>query len=50
MTTQEIFDNNVKDYEAWYEKYQAVHESEVLALQEHIKKLPENLRGIEIGL
>lgn len=46
----EIFNKNVEDYEAWYEKYPEVFESEIAALKEQFKKLPENIRGIEVGL
>ncbi|NAS12268.1 class I SAM-dependent methyltransferase [Poritiphilus flavus] len=50
MNTLELFDSHVEDYEAWYDNYPAVYESEINALREHFQKLPENIRGIEVGL
>lgn len=50
MKQAEIFDKNVQEYEAWYEKHPFVFESELLAIREQLKKLPENIRGIEVGL
>lgn len=45
-----IFDKNVQEYEAWYEKFPFVYESELIAIREQLKKLPENIRGVEVGL
>jgi len=45
-----IFDQNVEQYEKWYEEYSEVYESEILAILEQLQTLPENIRGIEIGL
>jgi SAM-dependent methyltransferase len=50
MEQTKIFNENVEEYEAWYEEYPEVYKSEVLAIQEQILKLPENIRGIEVGL
>ena len=50
MTQIAIFNENVKAYEAWYEKYRKVYLSEITAIKEQLLKLPENLRGIEVGL
>ncbi len=50
MIVTEVFNDYVEDYEAWYDKYQEVYQSEVVALEEQLQKLPENIRGIEIGL
>lgn len=45
-----IFNENVEAYEAWYEKYPEVYLSEVAALKEQFLKLPENIKGIEVGI
>lgn len=45
-----IFEKYVEDYEAWYDKYPEVYESELAAIREQFLKLPENLRGIEVGI
>jgi SAM-dependent methyltransferase len=50
MLHTEIFNKYVEDYEAWYDKYPEVYESELAALREQFMKLPENIRGIEVGL
>ena len=50
MAITTVFENNVADYEQWYEDHKAVFESEVRALEAQFTKLPENLRGIEVGL
>ncbi|MCO5723255.1 class I SAM-dependent methyltransferase [Robiginitalea marina] len=46
----EAFDRNVADYEAWYEDNPGIYASELGAIREHFNRLPESLRGIEIGL
>lgn len=45
-----IFDKNVEVYEKWYEEYSEVYQSEIAAIRQQLQKLPENLRGIEVGL
>lgn len=50
MRKNEIFNQNVNEYEAWYDDYPEVYESELLVLREQFLKLPENIRGIEVGL
>lgn len=50
MRQVEIFSKNVADYEAWYDKYPEVYQSEVKALQEQFLDLPPKARGIEIGV
>ena len=45
-----IFNENVAAYETWYEKYPEVYRSEVAALKEQFLKLPENIKGIEVGI
>jgi SAM-dependent methyltransferase len=46
----EAFDRNVAEYEAWYEEHPEVFASELAALKAHFQRLPEKLRGIEVGL
>ena len=50
MVPSKAFTKYVAAYEKWYETYQEVYESEILALKEQFRKLPENIRGIEVGL
>ncbi|WP_281542261.1 class I SAM-dependent methyltransferase [Maribacter aestuarii] len=50
MLQTEIFDKNVEAYEHWYEEYPEVYQSEIDAIREQLQKLPENIRGIEVGL
>ncbi|MDD3721072.1 MAG: methyltransferase domain-containing protein [Lutibacter sp.] len=50
MNTANIFNENVEAYEAWYEKYSEVYLSEVAAIKEQFLKLPENIKGIEVGV
>ena len=50
MIQVDIFNEHVEDYEAWYEKYPNVYLSEVSAIKEQLLKLPENIKGIEVGL
>ena len=50
MIQSNIFNEQVEAYEAWYEKYPAVYESEVVLLKEQLLELPENIKGIEVGL
>ena len=45
-----IFDRNVEQYEKWYEDYADVYQSEILAIREQFQNLPQNIRGIEVGL
>ncbi len=46
----ELFDEHVAEYEQWYDDHAEVYQSEVLALQEQFLELPQNIRGIEVGL
>ncbi|MDP2688363.1 MAG: class I SAM-dependent methyltransferase [Aequorivita sp.] len=41
------FNQNTTEYEQWFEKYSAVYQSEILAIQQ---ALPHNKTGIEIGV
>ena len=50
MASIEIFDEHVAQYEQWYEDHPEVYQSEILALQEQFLELPQNIRGIEVGL
>lgn len=50
MVKIEQFNQYVEDYEKWYNTYPEVYQSELLAIREQLNKLPENLRGIEVGL
>lgn len=50
MESKTIFDQNVEEYEKWYEDHEAIYQSELEAIREHFSELPENLRGIEVGL
>ncbi|MFA5297669.1 MAG: class I SAM-dependent methyltransferase [Lutibacter sp.] len=50
MNTIKIFNENVEAYEAWYEKFHEVYLSEAAAIKEQLLKLPENIRGVEVGL
>ena len=50
MLQTEVFNENVKAYEAWYKKYPEVYQSELAAIKKQFLKLPENIKGIEVGL
>lgn len=50
MAFTTAFDENVAQYEQWYEDHPEVYQSEILALQEQFLELPQNIRGIEVGL
>ena len=50
MKSTTVFDQNVMEYEKWYEDHEEVYQSELQALREHFLDLPENIRGIEVGL
>lgn len=50
MTTADIFNRHVQEYEKWYTDHPEVFESELLALKEAFNELPEDIRGIEVGL
>ena len=38
------------EYDAWYEKYPAVYQSELNAIKQQLLTLPQDIRGIEVGL
>lgn len=48
--TTALFDTHIEEYEAWFEKYPNVFQSEVLAIRSQMQELPENIQGIEVGL
>ena len=50
MTQTDVFSRHVDAYEQWYERYPEVYQSEVEAIREQLRKLPENIKGIEVGL
>ncbi|MCK0179268.1 class I SAM-dependent methyltransferase [Flavobacteriaceae bacterium S0862] len=50
MLQTEIFNKNVEAYDAWYDNYPEVFQSEVAAIREQLLKLPEDIYGIEVGL
>jgi SAM-dependent methyltransferase len=50
MEKETVFDSNVAEYDAWYDEYPAVYQSELAAIREQLQKLPENIMGIEVGL
>ena len=50
MLKTDVFSEHVEAYEDWYEKYPMVYLSEVAAIKEQFLKLPENIKGIEVGL
>jgi ubiquinone/menaquinone biosynthesis C-methylase UbiE len=46
MKVETAFDNNVLEYDHWYEENSGVYQSELLAIKQAI---PENKKGLEIG-
>lgn len=50
MPETEIFNKHAVDYDSWYDKNNLIFESEVLAIREHLDKLPAISYGIEVGL
>jgi len=50
MATTAVFDEHISQYEQWYEDHPEVYQSEILALQEQFLEMPQNIRGIEVGL
>ena len=45
-----VFDNNVEAYDSWYSLNEKAYLSELEAIKEQMAKLPENIRGIEVGV
>lgn len=50
MKKSVLFSTHAKRYEDWFKKYPEVYLSEVAAVKEQLIKLPENIKGIEVGL
>jgi ubiquinone/menaquinone biosynthesis C-methylase UbiE len=50
MLQTKPFEPHIAEYEDWFNKYNAVFESELLAIRSHLEKLPKNISGIEVGL
>lgn len=50
MAKTEPFETHVAEYEAWFDRFPVVFESEILAIRGHFQALPENILGIEVGL
>ncbi len=50
MIQTAIFNEHVEAYESWFDNYPKVYQSELAAIKEQLLKLPENIRGIEVGL
>lgn len=50
MVQIEQFNKYVDEYEKWYEFFPEVYQSELLAIKEQLGKLPQYIRGIEVGL
>ena len=50
MIQTRAFSDYVDEYENWYDEYHEVYLSEIEALREQFRKLPQNIRGIEVGL
>lgn len=42
-----VFDQNILEYDQWFEKHSAIYQSEILVIQ---KAIPKNKTGIEIGV
>lgn len=50
MANTAVFDQYINDYEKWYDEHSEVYHSELQAIREHFLELPEDIRGIEVGL
>ncbi len=50
MPKLEVFENYAEKYEKWFTDHEPVFQSELTAIRRHFEKLPENIRGIEVGL
>lgn len=50
LVQKDPFETHVSEYEAWFDRYPEVFNSEMLALKRQFEKLPENLHGIEVGM
>lgn len=50
MLKTEIFEENVKEYDRWYDENVAIFHSEIAAIRDQMLKMAPNIRGIEVGL
>ncbi len=50
MLQVSVFNEYAQEYDAWFEKYANVYESELIAIKQQLLKLPENISGVEIGV
>tara|TARA_R110002051_G_scaffold24639_3_gene60955 strand:- start:30 stop:668 length:639 start_codon:yes stop_codon:yes gene_type:complete len=50
MKQANVFDDYVEAYDAWYVTHEKAYLSELQAIKEQMAKLPENIRGIEVGV
>jgi len=50
MIKTDVFSEHVEAYEAWYDDHSFAFQSELAAIKEQLLKLPENIKGIEVGL
>lgn len=50
MKKSVLFSTHAKRYEDWFKKYPEVYLSEIAAVKEQLIKLPENIKGIEVGI
>lgn len=50
MVQVELFNRHAKEYDAWFERYPMIFESEVMAIKQQMLKLPTNISGIEVGV
>lgn len=50
MLQIEPFEKHTTEYEAWFDKYNIVYQTELLAIKNHLEQLPENIIGIEVGI
>jgi ubiquinone/menaquinone biosynthesis C-methylase UbiE len=44
------FEQHVKKYDDWYDKYPEVYQSEITAIKSQLLTLPKNIKGIEVGV
>lgn len=44
------FDEYIEAYERWFDEHPVLFESEIAAIREQFKRLPENIRGIQVGI
>ena len=47
MTSTDVFDDHAQEYDAWFDRHQALYQSELLTLRELV---PATGKGVEIGV